>query len=168
MHPVRDLLAECVLCGDRPLRLRACERERCRTHDIHPGQEYIKPLAEALLDGATTVSEAVKTVVGYKIFHVRKDGTIGPLFINRKQVVPQGEWLPAEDPGPQRGYQHRPGWHAAPKPEAPHLMTKSGKLATDRRWYKVHLRDAEKIKRPKAQGGHWYLAKQMKVVGPVD
>lgn len=126
-------------------------------------------LVERLMTGEVPVTEAIKrTVVGYKIFHVRRDGTIGPLFINRKQVVPQGEWLPAEDPGPQKGYAHRPGWHAAPAPEAPHLMSRSGKLAPDRKWYKVHLRDAEKIKRPKAQGGHWFLAKHMKVIGPVE
>lgn len=29
----------------------------------------------------------METIVAYKLFRVRKDGTIGPLFINRKLVV---------------------------------------------------------------------------------
>lgn len=33
----------------------------------------------------------VETIIAYKLFRVRKDGTIGPLFINRKLVVVPGE-----------------------------------------------------------------------------
>ena len=29
-------------------------------------------------------------VKGFKLFRLRKDGTIGPLFINRKQVIEMG------------------------------------------------------------------------------
>ena len=46
----------------------------------------------------------------YKLFIKRKDGTIGPLFIGRKQRIPMGVWLEAEDI-PTKGYAHRPGWH---------------------------------------------------------
>lgn len=33
----------------------------------------------------------------YKLFRVRRDGTIGPLFINKKQRIPVGEWMCAEE-----------------------------------------------------------------------
>ena len=65
----------------------------------------------------------MKTQVAYKLLRVRRDLTLGPLFINRTQVIPIGVWLPAED-HPTVGYAHRPGWHAAPNPIAPHLSTK--------------------------------------------
>ena len=39
----------------------------------------------------------------YKLFKLRADGTLGPLFINRQQVVPIGEWLEAET-HPTQGY----------------------------------------------------------------
>ena len=32
-------------------------------------------------------------MVGYKLFRVRKDGTLGSLFINKKEVLPIGEWI---------------------------------------------------------------------------
>lgn len=97
------------------------------------------------------------TTVGYKLLRLRRDGTMGPLFINRRQVIPLGKWLPAED-HPTPGYQHRPGWHAAPAPMAPHLTTKG------RVWCEVELKSVQLIPRPKAQGSAWYLAKKMKVI----
>ena len=98
----------------------------------------------------------MKIVKGFKLLRVRANGTLGPLFINRKQVIPIGKWLPAED-HPTAGYQHRPGWHAAPRPFAPHLSTRG------RVWCQVSLRGVEKIKLPAIQGGWWYLAKEMRV-----
>jgi hypothetical protein len=51
----------------------------------------------------------------YKLFKVRSNGTIGPLFINARQVIEPGVWLPAED-HPTNGFAHRPGWHATLRP----------------------------------------------------
>ena len=101
------------------------------------------------------------SITAYKLLRLRRDGTLGPLFINRQQVIPVGQWLTAED-HPTKGYARRPGWHAAAKPVAPHLSTK-GRL-----WYKVELMGAEPLKRPASQGTTWYIAKHMKVICPVS
>lgn len=93
----------------------------------------------------------------YKLFKVRKDGSIGPLFINASQRIPIGEWLDAED-HPTKGFAHRPGWHATATPEAPHLSP------VGRKWFKVQLQGARELIRPGIQGGTWYLADKMKVV----
>lgn len=110
------------------------------------------------------IMEKVKSdnaTVAYKLVRVRKDGTIGSLFINKKLVIPVGEWLPAEDI-PTKGYAHRPGWHAAHLPYAPHLTLKG------RQWWKVEIRDYVGLVRPPSQGGVWWLAKWIKFVCPVQ
>ncbi len=99
----------------------------------------------------------MKNIRGWKLLRLRADGTLGPLFINRKQVIEVGKFYPAED-HPTPGYQHRPGWHAAPRKHAPHLTTKG------RVWARVELSGAVKIKRPAAQGGFWLLARGMTVL----
>jgi hypothetical protein len=98
---------------------------------------------------------------GYKLFRKRRDGTLGPLFINARLRVPVGQWLEAED-HPTRGYAHRPGWHATLEPHAPHL-----KLREDRVWCPVELEDTVLYDRPAAQGGTWVLAGRLKVLGEV-
>jgi len=95
--------------------------------------------------------------VGYKLMRLRKDGTLGPLFINARQRVPIGVWLPAED-HPTTGYKHRPGWHVLRTPNAPHL-SKRGRV-----WVKVEIRQYTVEERPANQGGIWYLAKSMRVL----
>ncbi len=97
-------------------------------------------------------------MIAYKLIRKRKNGTLGPLFINRKQVIPIGEWLQAEN-HPTKGYAVRPGWHTTSKPEAPHLSMKG------RVWMKVEITNYEKMVRPKSQGGVWWLSKRMKVLG---
>ena len=99
-------------------------------------------------------------MIAYKLLKVRKDGTLGPLFINCRQRIPTGIWLKAED-HPTKGYAHRPGWHCTSNPIAPHLSEKG------RTWFKVELKYATKMKRPASQGGLWFLAKEMKIIGPV-
>lgn len=94
---------------------------------------------------------------GYKLFRLRKDGTLGPLFINARLRVPVGKWLTAED-HPTKGFAHRPGWHAALAPVAPHLSTKG------RVWCEVELTSTRLYDRPESQGGTWVLAKRLKVV----
>ena len=96
-------------------------------------------------------------IKAWKLLKLRANGTLGPLFINKKQVIPIGQWLDAED-HPTKGYAHRPGWHAAPSPSAPHLSNKG------RVWCEVQLKDWARIPRPAAQGGYWYIANKMKVV----
>jgi hypothetical protein len=99
----------------------------------------------------------MSTVIGYKLFRKRKDGTLGPLFINARLRVPVGEWLEAED-HPTKGYAHRPGWHAAPTKYAPHL-SEEGRV-----WCKVLLDGVREYARPKSQGGTWLLATRLKVL----
>lgn len=95
--------------------------------------------------------------IGYKLMRVRKDGTLGPLFINRKQRIPVGEWLQAEA-HLTKGFAYRPGWHILDAPVAPHL-----KKTKDRVWVQVEFQDAEEFTRPISQGGKWYLANRMRV-----
>lgn len=93
----------------------------------------------------------------YKLFNVRKDGSIGPLFINRKLRIPMDTWMPAED-HPTKGYAHRPYWHCCAEPDAPHLSP------LGRQWYEVEITDFKVMERPVSQGNTWYLAEQLKVL----
>jgi hypothetical protein len=97
-------------------------------------------------------------MIAYKLFRKRKDGTYGPLFINRKQRIKTGEWLPAEA-HLTKGYAFRPGWHCCAEPLAPHLSKK------DRVWCKVAIMKYEEHQRPESQGGLWYTADRLKVLG---
>ena len=110
----------------------------------------------------THLSEKVwlKPRIAYKVLRVRRDGSLGPLFINRNLVVPIGAWLESED-HPTPGFAHRPGFHVAPKPFAPHLSLKG------RVWMRVEVANYRKLWRPQFQGGAWLLAKRMRVLGPV-
>ena len=96
-------------------------------------------------------------MIAYKLLRLRKDGSLGPLFINRRQRIPVGVWSPAED-HPTKGYAHRPGWHACAKPRAPHLST-AGRV-----WCKVGISNFTILERPASQGGKWYLADWLKVL----
>ena len=99
---------------------------------------------------------------GYKLFIKRKDGSLGPLFINRKQKLWVGEEYPAED-HPTKGYAHRPGWHILCHPYAPHLKQESPRV-----WAKVEYLDFVIHQRPENQGGKWVLAQFMRVVEVLD
>ena len=96
-------------------------------------------------------------MIGYKLFRIRKDGTLGTLFINRKQRIPLNTWLPSFC-FPTKGYAIRPGWHVCSKKSAPHLSKKG------RKWFMVEMDNIKGFLRPKCQGGLWYLAKQIKVL----
>jgi hypothetical protein len=65
--------------------------------------------------------------IGYKLFRVRADGSLGPLFINASQRIPTGQWLEAERHHHKKGFAYRPGWHATSRPVAPHLKSSPGK-----------------------------------------
>lgn len=99
-----------------------------------------------------------KIIPGFKLVRLRKDGTLGPLFINARQRIPIGKWLKAEE-HLTKGFAFRPGWHCTTKPIAPHLSEKG------RVWVKVSVKNATKIVRPDIQGGTWLLAKWMRVDG---
>jgi hypothetical protein len=96
-------------------------------------------------------------MIAYKLFKVRKDGSIGPLFINTRQRISIGEWLDAEE-HPTNGFAYRPGWHASIAPVAPHLSEKG------RAWFKVEIDDFQRYERPERQGGTWFVANRMKVL----
>jgi hypothetical protein len=96
-------------------------------------------------------------MIAYKLVRLRKDGSVGSLFINRKARLTPGWWMEAES-HPTKGYALRPGWHCTAKPIAPHLSTKG------RCWIKVQIEDYEVFERPESQGGKWYIAKRMKVI----
>lgn len=98
----------------------------------------------------------------YKLFKLRRNGTLGPLFINARQVVPIGEWLQAED-HPTKGFAHRPGWHACFKPEAPHL-SENPKSGPRRVWARCEAEGCKTYARPESQGGSWVLADRIKVL----
>lgn len=101
-------------------------------------------------------------MIAYKLFKQRKDGSIGPLFINASLRVPIGEWMDAED-HPTKGYAHRMGWHCCLKPEAPHLK-KNPDNKLPRVWCKVEVTGTELYDRPESQGGTWVLAERLKVL----
>jgi hypothetical protein len=97
------------------------------------------------------------TARGYKLLRRRKDKSLGPLFINRRQRIPLGEWLEAKC-YPTKGFAVRPGWHVMTTTNAPHL-SKRGRV-----WAEVEVRDYEGFRRPDTQGGLWLLAKRMRVI----
>lgn len=96
----------------------------------------------------------------YKLFRVRKDGTLGPLFINRRQRLPINRWVVAEE-HETKGYKFRPYWHCTSKAIAPHLSVKG------RKWFRIEMKGFTNFNRPKSQGGLWYLAKKIKILGAV-
>lgn len=97
----------------------------------------------------------------YKLFKVRKNGTIGSLFIHSKDVLPLNTWLQAHC-YPTNGFKVRPGWHSTPQPFAPHLSMK------DRKWFLVDIKDVTEEMRPKSQGGLWFLSQQIKILKEIQ
>ena len=93
--------------------------------------------------------------IAYKLMRQRKDGTLGPLFINRKQRVALGTTYRAHS-YPTKGFALRPGWHCMAAPKAPHL-----KMKPDRVWVEVIMSEYEVHSRPASQGGEWFLAKEI-------
>ena len=96
-------------------------------------------------------------MIAYKLMTIRKNKTLGPLFINKKQVIPINRWLKAEC-HPTRGFALRPGWHTTSKPIAPHLHNR-GRL-----WVQVEIKNFKEFQRPKTQGGLWFIAQKMRVL----
>ena len=96
-------------------------------------------------------------MIAYKLVKLRKNGTLGSLFIGASNVLPIGEWMYSEYI-PTKGYSPRQGFHCTLKPEAPHL-SKKGRV-----WVKVKLSDYTFFERPESQGGIWIIAHVMKIL----
>lgn len=96
-------------------------------------------------------------MIAYKLLRQRKDGSLGPLFINRKQKLNLDVTYKAES-HLTKGFAFRPGWHCTSLPQAPHLSMKG------RVWAKVKIDNFVEIRRPASQGGLWYLADSMTIV----
>lgn len=70
---------------------------------------------------------------GYKLFEMRDDSKLFPLFIGKTQETPVNEWVPAEIIMEHKGFSHRPGWHlGAVMPSAPWLMGADGTYKSQR------------------------------------
>ena len=95
--------------------------------------------------------------VGFKLLRKRANGTLGSLFINRKEIIPVGQWMQAEEHR-TKGYYFRPGWHIMLTKSAPHL-TEKGRV-----WARVAYADFETLIKPESQGGKWALAQKMMVL----
>ena len=93
----------------------------------------------------------------YKLIRKMKDGSLSPLFINKKSRIPVGVWMDAEL-NPTKGFAVRKGWHCTLTPEAPHLSK------NNRVWVEVEVDDFEYFNRPESQGGTWLLAQRMQIV----
>lgn len=75
----------------------------------------------------------MKTNIGYKLFEMREDGKLFPLFIGKNQEAPMNIWVPAEIVMEHKGFAHRPGWHlGATMPSAPWLMSADGTYKSQR------------------------------------
>ena len=75
----------------------------------------------------------MKTSKGYKLFEMRSDGKLFPLFIGKKKETPMYEWVMAEIVMEHKGFAHRPGWHIGSMiPSAPWLMSADGTYKSQR------------------------------------
>lgn len=97
-------------------------------------------------------------MIAFKLLRKLKNGELHPLFIDKKRVIIENFWLEAEEV-PTKGYTVRKGWHCLPRPKADHLSEKN------RVWCVVDIIDFVELKRPINQGGKWFLAQKMKVLG---
>ena len=70
---------------------------------------------------------------GWKLFEMRDDKKLFPLFINKKEETPMNEWVMAEIVDYHPSFAHRPGWHiGATMPSAPWLMSANGTYKSQR------------------------------------
>ena len=95
-------------------------------------------------------------MTAYKLFRIRKDGTLGPLFIGARIRVPVGRSVKAKAIR-TKGFAFRPGWHCCSTLSAPRL-SKKGRV-----WCDVSIEGVREHLRPAAQGGLWYTADWLRV-----
>lgn len=121
----------------------------------HKGEEYPE-VAENL----TPIKKRKDGLIAYKLVSLKKDGSAGPMFINRSMRYKAGETYKAEN-HPTKGFAERPGFYCTSVPYAPHLSKHN------RVWIKVEIFDYKTFKRPENQGGIWYIANEILVHGPL-
>lgn len=102
-------------------------------------------------------------MIAYKLLRVRRDGSLGPLFVDRGLRLKPNFIHIARKDCKHPGLAHRPGFHCCAKPEAPHmkLRLKNGEV---RVWCRVQIMCYTKHVRPEAQGGTWFTAKYLQVI----
>lgn len=105
--------------------------------------------------------ENTETLICYKLVKVRKDKTLGSLFIHRTAVLPLNTWLKAEY-YPTKGYAPRFGWHCTFFPYAPHLSE------NNRVWVECEVKNYHTYDRPESQGGAWILADKIRLIRILD
>ena len=70
---------------------------------------------------------------GWKLFEMRDDQKLFPLFINKNEETPMNEWVMAEIVDYHPSFAHRPGWHIGTGvPSAPWLMSANGTYKSQR------------------------------------
>jgi len=75
----------------------------------------------------------MKIEKGYKLFEMRDDGKLFPLFIGKNEETVMDEWVMAEIVEHHPGFAHRPGWHLGTMmPSAPWLMGADGTYKSQR------------------------------------
>jgi hypothetical protein len=75
----------------------------------------------------------MKIAKGYKLFEMRDDGKLFPLFIGKNEETAMNEWVMAEIIMEHKGFAHRPGWHLGVYlPSAPWLMGADGTYKSQR------------------------------------
>ena len=68
------------------------------------------------------------TKFGYKLFESKDGITLQPLFIDKKEIFPIGEWIEAKNIEYHPNFSHRPGIHVGCNlPSAVWLMDANGK-----------------------------------------
>ena len=99
-----------------------------------------------------------RVIFAFKLFRIRKEGSIGSLFVEPTARHPIGTWIPAKAHSHKK-LKFRKGWHALIHPNAPHLSKKN------RAWYIVMVDNYEVIDRPKNHGGKWVIAQKLNIIG---
>lgn len=101
-------------------------------------------------------------MIAYKLVRLKKNNSIGSLFINRSADLPLNEWLEAKEIT-TKGFSSRRGWHCTFKMSAPHLKLNLSN-GEKRIWVQVEIKNYTEYKRPETQGGTWLLAEKMKIL----
>ena len=80
---------------------------------------------------------------GYKLFEMRADGKLFPLFIGKSEETVIGKWIPAENITHHPGFADRPGWHCTTStPDAPWLRGYDGSELGP---YKSRFRNGKRV-----------------------
>ena len=75
----------------------------------------------------------MKIAKGFKLFEMRDDGKLFPLFIGKNEETAMNVWVRAEIVEHHAGFAHRPGWHLGTMmPSAPWLMSADGTYKSQR------------------------------------